>query len=62
MDDRLEAAYRVDAAWAWVLGRDGWPDNESIRQAAIMCGVEVWVVEHLLRLKDDQRHSKAQVL
>lgn len=54
MDDWLEAAQRVDAAWAWVLGRDGPPDDESIRQAAIMCGVEVWVVEHLLRFKDER--------
>lgn len=50
----LEAAHRVDAAWAWVLGRDGPPDDESIHQAAIMCGVEVWVVEHLLRFKDER--------
>ena len=57
MDERLEAAYRVDAAWTWVLGRDETPDAEEIRQAAIMCGVDVWVVIHLLEFKNERRHT-----
>ena len=58
MDDRLKAAYRVDAAWTWVLSRDEKPDPEAVRQAAIMCGVALWVVEHLLRFKEERSNTE----